>query len=146
MRLFGHPAHPMLVHFPIALWSLGTLCDGLTVAGIEAAWPIGWLCLAGGSAAALPAMAVGLIDYGALKETAVPTATRHMTLMSLAWLTYLAALVLRSDGLTAETAPDRAAMAVGLAGFGLLAVGAWHGGQLVYRMGAGVEISGAPEA
>lgn len=146
MRLFGHPVHPMLVHLPIALWSLGTLCDGLTLVGIDAAWPIGWLCLASGSVMALPAMVAGLIDYGALKETAVPTATRHMTLMSLAWLAYLGSLILRSDGLAARAVPDRPAMALGLLGFGLLAVGAWHGGHLVYRLGAGVEVRDLPPA
>ena len=138
MRLLGHPVHPMLVHLPIALWSLATLCDALTLAGPGSAWPIGWLCLAGGSAAAIPAMIAGLIDFGAVKEEALPTASRHMTLMGSAWLTYMTALVLRSDGLAAEGAPDRMAMAVGLAGFALLAAGAWHGGQLVYRIGVGV--------
>lgn len=146
MRLFGHPVHPMLVHFPIALWSLATLCDGMTLVGIGGAWPIGRLCLAVGLAAALPAMVAGLIDYCALKEAAVPTATRHMTLMGLAWAAYLAAFLLRSEGLAVEPSPDRSAMAAGLAGFGLLALGAWQGGQLVYRLGAGVETSDEPEA
>ena len=40
MRVFGHPLHPMLVHFPIAFWTLGSACDALTLLGVPAAWPI----------------------------------------------------------------------------------------------------------
>ena len=140
MRLFGHPVHPMLVHLPIGLWSVGTACDGLTLFGIAEAWPIGWLCLGVGLAAAVPTMIAGLLDFGALEEIAVPVAMRHMALMSMAWLTYLAAFVMRSDGFAVQAAPDLISMAIGLAGFGLLAPGAWHGGQLVYGLGVGIDL------
>lgn len=145
MRLFGHPVHPMLVHLPIALWTLGTGCDGLTLAGVHPAWPLSGLCLALGLVLALPAMAAGLLDFASLPERAVATATRHMILMGLAWSAYLAALLLRSDGWAVRAEPAPLAMAAGLAGFLLLVAGAAHGGQLVYRLGVGVERIG-PEA
>jgi uncharacterized membrane protein len=138
MRLFGHPVHPMLVHLPIALWVLATACDGLTLAGVGQAWPLAWLCLATGLAAALPAMAAGLADFAGLEDSAAPTATRHMTLMGLAWSAYLAALILRSDGLAVREAPVPLAMAAGLAGFVALIAGAIQGGRLVYTLGVGV--------
>lgn len=138
MRLFGHPVHPMLVHLPIALWMLATACDGLTLVGVVQAWPLSWLCLAVGLVAALPAMAAGLADYAGLAESAVPTATRHMTLMGLAWSAYLAALILRSHGLAVTAASAPWAMAASLAGFGLLVAGAIQGGRLVYTLGVGV--------
>jgi uncharacterized membrane protein len=139
VRLFGHPVHPMLVHLPIALWTLGTACDGLTLAGVAGAWPLGGLCMALGLVLALPAMGVGLLDFAGLRERAVATATRHMILMGLAWSAYLAALLMRSDGWAVRAEPVPAAMAAGLAGFLLLVAGAAHGGQLVYRLGVGVE-------
>ena len=145
MRLFGHPVHPMLVHLPIALWTLGTACDGLTLAGVTEAWRPGWLCMGLGLAAALPAMAAGLLDFGGVPERAVATATRHMTLMGLAWSAYLGAVMLRSDGLAVQAQPNPVAMAVGLAGFLLLVAGATQGGQLVYRLGVGVDRIG-PDA
>lgn len=130
----------MLVHLPIGLWSVGTACDGLTLSGIVGAWPIGWLCLGVGLAAAVPTMIAGLIDFGALEETAVPVAMRHMALMGMAWVTYLTAFIVRSDGLAVQAAPDLIAMAISLVGFGLLTAGAWHGGQLVYGLGVGVDV------
>lgn len=139
MRLFGHPAHPMLVHLPIALWTLGTACDGLTLAGVAEAWPLAGLCMALGLVLALPAMGAGLLDFAGLPDRAVGTATRHMLLMGLAWSAYLAALLMRSDGWAVRAEPAPLAMAAGLAGFLLLVAGAAHGGQLVYRLGVGVD-------
>ena len=138
MRLFGHPLHPMLVHLPIALWTLATACDGLTLAGVAQAWPPAWLCLVVGLVAALPAMAAGLADFAGLAESAAPTALRHMTLMGAAWSAYLAALILRSHGLAVTAAPAPWAMAAGFVGFVLLVAGAAQGGRLVYGLGVGV--------
>ncbi|HYD25546.1 MAG TPA: DUF2231 domain-containing protein [Croceibacterium sp.] len=142
MRLFGHPVHPMLVHVPLALWIVGTACDALTLLGVAGAWPLAWLAILVGLAAALPAMVAGLADFARVPEPAGATATRHMLLMALAWSAYLAALLMRSDGLAVQPAPARGAMAVSLVAFLLLVAGAAHGGQLVYRLGVGVD-SGA---
>lgn len=139
MRLLGHPIHPMLVHVPIGLWAAGSLCDALAAFGVAAAWPLAWFAIAGGTAAALVTMTAGLVDYADLRENAVPTALRHMALMGLAWLLYAAAFLLRSDRFSPAAEPSLTAMILGWAGFAALAAGAWHGGQLVYRFGAGVD-------
>ena len=34
MRLFGHPIHPMLVHFPIALWTVAAGAYVASAAGV----------------------------------------------------------------------------------------------------------------
>ena len=139
MRIFGHPIHPMLVHFPIALWTVGSVCDALAALGIAAAWPLAWLAIAGGTTVALVTMTAGLIDYADLAERAIPTALRHMALMGLAWLLYAAAFLLRSKGLAPVAEPSLPAMLAGWAGFAALVAGAWQGGQLVYRFAAGVD-------
>ena len=138
MRLFGHPVHPMLVHFPVACWTLGTACDGLALFGIRQAWPVAGLFLTIGVATALPAFIAGFIDLIALPEKAVQTGNIHMTLMGAAWTLYLAALLLRSKGWVLAAQPGWATVALSFAGFLLMAVGSYYGGQLVYRFGAGL--------
>ena len=135
----------MLVHLPVALWTLATVGDAATLAGLTQAWPLAWWCLVIGLAAAIPAMLAGLADFRALAEPAVPTGLRHMGLMGGAWTMELIALMTRSEGLAPAPRPDPLSMAAALAGFLLMAVGAWHGGQLVYRFGAGVRrLGGEP--
>jgi uncharacterized membrane protein len=139
MRLFGHPLHPMLVHFPIALWAVGSACDVLTLAHVPDAARIAWLSIGAGTAAALLTMTAGMVDYAALDESALPTAHRHMALMGTAWLLYAVAFVFASDGLAPAVEPGWPSIAAALAGFAMLIAGAWQGGQLVYRLGAGVD-------
>jgi len=137
MRLFGHPLHPMLVHFPLAFWAAGSLCDALTLGGIDGARWLGWLAIGAGDAFALLTMAAGLIDYAALPEDSLPTAIRHMALMGSAWLLYGIAFLWRSEGLAPGNAPILWPALCGFLGFAVLIAGAWQGGQLVYRFGAG---------
>jgi uncharacterized membrane protein len=135
----------MLVHLPIAFWSLGTVCDGLALLGIQQAWQQAWLLLAVGSATAVPAAIAGMADLGRLKEPAVAVGVRHMLLMGVAWSLYLAALVARIDGWAPLPAPHWLPVAFSIAGFAIMAAGGWHGGQLVYRLGAGVERAAGQE-
>jgi uncharacterized membrane protein len=139
MRLFGHPIHPMLVHFPIALWTVASFCDALAAIGIARAWPVAWLAVGAGTAVALLTMTAGLIDYAELEERAVGVAQRHLALMGTAWLLYAAAFVLRSNGLAPVAEPAMPAMIASWIGFVVLIAGAWQGGQLVYRLGAGID-------
>jgi uncharacterized membrane protein len=139
MRILGHPIHPMLVHFPIAFWSLGTACDGLTLLGLHGAWPQAWLFLSIGLTTAVPAMIAGAFDFAGLEADAVPIGTRHMVLMATAWTAYLAAFVIRSDGWAPVAQPEWPTLSLSLAGFALMAAGGRQGGGLVYRLGAGVE-------
>jgi uncharacterized membrane protein len=138
MRLLGHPLHPMLVHFPIAFWSAGSFCDALTLAGLAQARPIAWLAIGAGDAVAILTMLAGMIDYAAIEDRIVPAALRHMAWMAGAWLLYTTAFVLRSDGLAPGIGPALWPALLGFAGFAALLGGAWRGGDLVYRHGAGV--------
>jgi uncharacterized membrane protein len=139
MRLFGHPLHPMLVHFPIALWAVGSTCDLLTLAHVPEAARLAWLSIGAATVAALPTMAAGMIDYAALDDPALPAAHRHMALMGTAWLLYAAGFVFASRGLAPAPEPGGWSIAAALAGLAVLIAGAWQGGQLVYRLGAGVD-------
>lgn len=138
MRPFGHPLHPMLVHFPIAFWTAGSFCDVLTLVGVVAARSVAWLAIGAGTAVAVVTMMAGLIDYAALEERNVPRALRHMAWMAAAWLLYVIAFLWRSNGFAAGAGPILWPALTGFAGFAALLGGAWQGGDLVYRHGAGV--------
>lgn len=142
MRVFGHPLHPMLVHFPVAFWTLATVCDGCALAGFVSGRPYAVGLLALGLVVAIPAMVSGFFDLAGLKGDAVPDGGRHMLLMSSAWAFYLFALITRLD--ENVLAPDSQLLPrlLGLVGFCLIAVGGWFGGRLVYHHGAGVKRDG----
>ncbi len=139
MRLIGHPLHPMLVHFPIAFWTLAIVCDGAAFFDVAKAWSLSCLLMALGLVMAVPAMIAGLPDFAKLKGHAVSDGTRHMMLMGIAWTLFLVSLLMRfKDGHFAEN-PEIAPAILSGAGFVLMAIGGWYGGTLVYRHGAGVE-------
>ncbi len=143
MTLFGHPLHPMTVHFPIAFYLLGVL---LTVgylwrgqADYErfAYWSflLSWL-------AALTASLAGLVDQNqlAVDDPRLGAVNNHITAgvalivlnglllyMRFRWPDVLSRYRWRYLGL----------MAVGLA---TLLTTAWLGGELVYRLGVGVQV------
>ena len=139
LRLGGHPIHPMLVHFPVALWTLAIVADsGGMVTGEAWWWQASFGCQALGVLAATVAMAAGLLDYATLARdhAAQATAVAHMLVMSTAWLAFLASLALR--GLPDGAPPPLAAMLTAAVGFVAMAIGGWLGGRLVYRFAVGV--------
>ena len=136
--MLGHPLHPALVHFPIALLLSATIADLAWVAGITADTHIAAVLMAAGLAGGLVAMGAGFVDYIRLDEAVVPHATRHMTVVGLAWLGYGIALYLRRDSLSVSAAIEMPTIAMSLLSALLLAFGGWLGGRLVYNFGAGV--------
>lgn len=137
MRLFGHPLHPMLVHFPIAFWSFAAFSDGLALLGLADTWEYGWPLLALGLVTAMPAMIVGFIDLAALRDAAERDGQLHMYLMGSAWMIFLIALILRLENGTPLPSPQNISGGLSLLGMGVMVVGGWYGGQLVYTHGAG---------
>jgi hypothetical protein len=67
----------------------------------------------------------------------LPIAYRHVTFIACAWLSYLVSLMLRLESLA--NPPGVAAVIATAAGFVFLLVGAWHGAELVYGHGVGVQ-------
>ena|SRR5690348_8611318 len=137
--MLGHPVHPALVHFPIALLLSATIADLAWVTGITSNTQIGAVMMAGGIAAGLLAMGAGMVDLIKLDEAVMPHAIRHMSVVSLAWLGYAIALYLRQDSLSGNVAIGTSAVAISIVSALLLALGGWLGGRLVYTFGAGVE-------
>lgn len=137
MRVLGHPLHPMLVHFPIAFWTAGSACDGLALLGVRGAWPLAWIAIAIGVAAALPAAVAGLLDIASLDDKAARVASLHVLLMVSALTAYFGALLTRSHGWGPVPEPGMVPVLLSGLGFLLLAGGGHLGASLVYRHGAG---------
>lgn len=143
MRLFGHPIHPVLVHFPIAFWTLATLAYVGAVAGFDAPLvAVAKFANAGGLLMAVPAMAAGVLEYRSIdvKSEAFRIATSHLMLMASAWTLFLAGLLLPLSPSIAPAAAGLAAAIASVIGFLLLSVGGWLGGRLVYEFGTGMKV------
>jgi uncharacterized membrane protein len=142
MRLFGHPIHPILVHFPIALWTVAAGAYAASAAGVtEPADMIARFANGGGLMMAMLAMLAGLLELRSIdsQSEAMRVATWHMMIMATVWVCFLVALMLSiSTGLDHSTTRIAAA-ACAVAGFLLMGVGGWYGGRLVYEFGIAVK-------
>ncbi len=142
MRIFGHPIHPMLVHFPIALWTVaaGAYVWAATGAG-ESAAMVAKYANGAGLIVALVAMFAGLFDLRSIASgsQAMEVATWHLMVMSTVWVCFVGATLLSiSTGLDPSTAQVGAVACAGV-GFLLMGIGGWLGGRLVYEFGIGVK-------
>jgi len=135
----NHPVHPLVVHFPIACWSLSTFGDltGImfTNSHTEA---IGLLMLIG-CISAIAAMAAGLYEISKVKniDPASNTVDHHMYAAVAAWCFYSLSLYLRwDDGFYTE--PNIWAIVTSVVGFISLIITGWYGANLVYTHGVGI--------
>jgi uncharacterized membrane protein len=139
-RIAGHPVHPALVHFPVALWSVTWAWDLLGVCtGSAVWWQTAFWCLAAGTIMALPAAAAGAMELAALEKghPAESVALRHMLLMGTAFAVYVGELVVRAGPHVPEGWRLYGALTLSSVGLALLAAGGWYGGRLVYQYGVG---------
>ena len=138
-KVLGHPAHPILIVFPAGLLLLSVLFDIVNLINPQPEWGVvSYWTLVGGLAGGVIAAVPGWIDW-----FAIPSGTRaksvglyHGLGNALALLVFGASWYLRL--------PDYAhpaALPIWLSiGSALLLTGtAWLGGELVDRMGVGVD-------
>lgn len=136
----GHSLHPMLVVLPLGLFITATVWDVVYLVDRGSFWAsfAFWSLIAGlvgGVLAAIP----GLIDW-----TAIPRGTRakrvgnlHLFLNVIVMGLFGVSLALRwSDG---ANTPRLGSMLVGWLGLAVGGLSAWLGGELVQRLGIGVD-------
>jgi nitrite reductase/ring-hydroxylating ferredoxin subunit/uncharacterized membrane protein len=124
-RWLGHPIHAMLTDAPIGILFLVIVLDLLGQAdAARVAIVVGLLAMAGAALA-------GLADYADTDGRARERGTLHATLMLLALLVYLGSLALRAG----QAGVPAAALGLSIAGFLILAAGAYVGGDIVYVFG-----------
>ena len=139
VKLAGHPVHPMLIVFPLGLLYTAVVFDIIylvtnAVRWTEVAYYLIGAGVIGGLAAAIP----GWVDW-----VAIPLRTRAkrvglihgvgnvlvLGLFALSWL-------LRRPN---SSLPPIGAIVAGVVGVVLVSATAWLGGELVERLGVGVD-------
>ncbi|PYQ16877.1 MAG: hypothetical protein DMF80_03220 [Acidobacteria bacterium] len=133
----GHPIHAMLVGLPVGLLIFSFVSDLLLVGGLGGAdWAVVARCnLAAGIVTALLAAVPGLLDYLSLAGRARRVATWHLLLNLAVIGVFVMDFLLRL-----RTDPyDKVPVFFSAVGIALLAVSGWLGGEMVYRLGVGVD-------
>jgi len=140
VKLLGHPVHQMLIPIPAGLFIVGAILD-VVDRFTDAAWipTVSFWNLTLGVASALLAAVFGLADW-----SKIPNNTRAKRIGALhgignvvAVVIFGIALYLRSDETSYAAGND--ALALEVIAFLLLGVTAWLGGELVDRLGVGVD-------
>jgi uncharacterized membrane protein len=140
IKLFGHPVHPMLIVYPVGLFSIAVLFDILFLVFGNAALPtVSFYVIGAGVVGGLLAAVFGFIDWLALPNNsrAKRIGGWHglgnfviVVLFAVSWL------VRRGD---ANLVPNGTALLLSFVGLGMALITAWIGGELVYRLGVGVD-------
>ena len=138
-KLFGHPVHQMLIVFPLGLLGMAVIFDVLRLLGVSPnLGATSYYMIAAGVVTGLLAAVFGFVDW-----LAIPANTRAKSVG--AWhargnvivvLLFAASWWLRRAD---PASPSTLAFVLGLAGCGLALVTAWLGGELVDRLGVGVD-------
>jgi nitrite reductase/ring-hydroxylating ferredoxin subunit/uncharacterized membrane protein len=124
----GQPAHPALVRVPVGCWTSAVLLDRFGGPGAERAAAT---LIAAGLAAALPAAATGTADWSALHPHQQRVGLVHAVAQGTAAALFAASLLARLTG------RRRRGLTLATAGFGVVTAGAYLGGHLALRLGAG---------
>lgn len=146
MKLFGHPPHQILIVFPAGLLLTATAFDAAALAtGSHSFWNASYLMIAAGIAGGLIAAVFGLIDW-----LAIPRGTRARRIGAVHGLGNAVVLMLYGTSLwvraSPEAAPELSAALFGFLGAALLGLTGWLGGELVSRLGIGVDADANPNA
>jgi uncharacterized membrane protein len=138
-KLFGHAIHPILIVFPLGLLATGVVFDVVYLIGGNPTFAIVayWMFVAGiiGGLLAAP---FGWIDW-----LAIPSGTRAKRIGLIHGLGNMAAVAIFAASwylrMDAPARPEIAASVLSFIGVIMAAVGGWLGGELVERLGVGVD-------
>ena len=156
VKLAGHPVHQMLIVFPLGLLATAVVFDVIFLVSDNPLWTqAAFFMIGAGVVTGLAAAVPGLVDW-----MAIPRGTRAkriglvhglgnvlvVGLFALSWV------LRRGD----PAVPPTEAVVAGILGAGISVVTAWLGGELVDRLGVGVDdgahldapssLTGAPAA
>src|SRR5437868_5838710 len=131
VNIKSHPLHPMLVAFPIALWTASLICDllGLAMKKPEL-WSAGFYAIVGGCIGAVLAAIPGAIDWKTVVPPNSSAKTRgliHGSVNTVVLILFIIEAVRRGD---AGTTPDRVAVLLSVIGVALVSYSGWLGGTL----------------
>jgi len=138
-KLLGHAIHPILIVFPLGLLSTAVVFDAIyLIWGNQTMAVVAYWMIIAGIVGGLIAAPFGWIDWAK-----IPSGTRAKTVglmhgltNTLVLLLFVASWAMRYD--LPEFPPTMASI-LAFAGFGLSMLGGWLGGELVERLGVGVD-------
>jgi uncharacterized membrane protein len=136
--LAGHPIHPPLTDATIGIYTFATIAALADVTGISnnAATHGWWLALLTGLVVTVPTALTGLMDWLTLEwgSELWKTATLHLTAMVSATLFFGLAALLGHDSFKRGDV-SAGPFVLTIVGFGLLTLGGWLGGSIVFVHG-----------
>ena len=139
----GHPIHPMLISFPIALWVFSLVADVIYLWRGNPVWKdyVAFYTLLGGIIGGGVAAVPGIIDWLSLTDkTVVKIANWHARLNVLALLIFAGSFYLRTtSGSDLISNSYTIAIALSVLGVVLISISGWLGGELVFKHGVAVE-------
>ena len=141
-KLLGHPVHPMLIVFPLGLLATAVAFDIVALVQNDSSWfHLSFWMIAAGIIGGLCAAVFGLVDW-----LAIPRGTRakqiglwHGSLNVIVVLLFAISWFIRKAG---DQIPSNGALVLSFVAVVIALVGGWLGGELVDRLGVGVD-SGA---
>jgi uncharacterized membrane protein len=139
----GHPIHPMIIPFPIALWVFSLVADVIYLWRGSPVWRdyVAFYALLGGIIGAAVAAVPGLIDWLSLKDPKiVKIANWHARLNVIALLIFAASFYLRtSSGTGLVSGSYTIPVALSVLGVILISISGYLGGELVFKHGVAVD-------
>jgi uncharacterized membrane protein len=138
-KLFGHPIHQMLIVFPLGVLGGSLVFDIIYLSTKNGRWAdVAFGMIALGVISGLIAAVFGLIDW-----LAIPSRTRAKRIGLLHGGGNVVVVILFIVGWflrrPAPQAPPTAAIVLSFVGVGLAVITGWLGGELVDRLGVGVD-------
>lgn len=139
VKLFGHPAHQQLIVFPLGLLATAVIFDLITLVTGQTRWTaMAYYLIGAGLLGGLLAAVFGILDW-----RQIPRHTRawrigavHGIGNAIVLLLFAASFLLRRD--SPASPPNSAYFGSYLGGLLALLTG-WLGGELVSRLGVGVD-------
>jgi uncharacterized membrane protein len=138
-KILGHPVHPMLIVFPLGLLVTSLIFDIAWLATGNPRWAdIAYWMITAGLVGGVLAAITGVIDF-----SAIPRGTRARKIGILHGLVNTGVLLIFVVGwilrMGETTTPTMLAVMLSAIGVGMALLGGWLGGELVDRLGVGVD-------
>jgi uncharacterized membrane protein len=136
----GHPVHPMLIPFPLALWATSFAVDVLFYfMRHPTLLVISKFMIAAGCIGAVAAAIPGIIDWLAIKNGEVKRAANWHARLNIAALVVFAISLFLRLGKYSELVGRKLTIPflLSLVGVILITISGWLGGELVFRYGVG---------
>lgn len=138
--LAGHPVHPMLIPFPLALWTTSFVVDILFyLFRHPTLLVIAKFMLAAGCIGALAAAVAGFIDWLSIRDGEVKKVANWHARLNVAVLVIFAISFFLRMGRFSDLVGRRLTIPflLSLVGVILISISGWLGGELVFRYGIG---------